>query len=45
MIISSVLFKLLSFNINKPERTFKEKYVRICLVWCTIGDSNPGPTD
>ena len=21
---------------NKSERTFKKKYVRICLVWCTI---------
>ena len=30
---------------NKSERTFEKKYVRICLVWCTIGDSNPGPTD
>ena len=30
---------------KKSERTFKKKYVRICLVWCTIGDSNPGPTD
>ena len=30
---------------KKSERTFKKKYVRICVVWCTIGDSNPGPTD
>ena len=24
---------------NESERTFKKKCVRICLVWCTIGDS------